>query len=220
MCHSKHTFLSFPMKPWSIRSKLITHHWCCFLISATNCCHLMHSPLTGLTQTPRHSWRWEVIGIWDLSVLFWNRNVGDHKRLLWPDDHWSPNAIHKGQGWSPKNDGVVDPGQRWPWGHMLSAQSCVKFWELCFVLFSHITKRYVGLCRTQKTKTLHGKGDIRRIYCAILCDLLSGWLYIFKSTAIWLVLNYPLLLMLCKSNHVWLSFFCGTSKCLHTVTWI
>lgn len=57
-----------------------------------------------------------------------------------------------------KNDAVVNPGQRWQWGHMLSAQSCVKFWESCFVLFSHITKKYTGLCRTQKTKTLHGKG--------------------------------------------------------------
>lgn len=24
--------------------------------------------------------------LWDLSATFWDRNVSDHKRLLWPDD--------------------------------------------------------------------------------------------------------------------------------------
>lgn len=46
------------MNWWSNRSK---HQWwvmSCFLISATNCCHPMHSPVTGLNQTP-----WPVLKV-------------------------------------------------------------------------------------------------------------------------------------------------------------
>lgn len=90
-----HSVLSFQLtKHWSIRSK---HQWwvmSCFLISATYCCHLMHSPHWINPNSMAIPEGERSLVLWDLSVLFWNRNVSDHKRLLWPDDQWIPNAIH------------------------------------------------------------------------------------------------------------------------------
>lgn len=176
------------MNWWSNRSK---HQWwvmSCFLISATSCCHPMHSQVTGLTQT-----QWPVLKV----RVHWNYRIslqpfGTGMSVTTKDCFGQ--MINEVQTQSvkvrveiQKNDAVVDPGQRWPWGHMLSAQSCVKFWESCFSVFSHITKRYAGLCRTQTTKTptrWYKTDEPVRAYFASM----AGWLYVmhymFSATAI------------------------------------